>query len=349
MRRWWRIGMGGMVAIAAFGAVVAQEMISSRASAAPAQQVDGGSGLEELAERLLAPPYPGPDGQVQTVQLLAGRLPADLPLQLPTPPNGRLLGSAVRGSGGRTAGTDVVLDAAGTATEVLDFYQSELARQGWTAAPTGPGGPRGGFQPASMPVTSMFCRGQSGPWLSMTVVPKAGGLHDVRMHLETVHPGPCAQPPGLVPPGIPPGSDLLPPLHAPTGVNVQIQGMGGGPNRWSSEASAETGRSAAELEAHFAPQLQAAGWVRQAGQAQAPLAWSTWRVPGEGDWHGFLFVLESAGQDRRSLHVHVESATASFQPYPAPPAMPVPALPSIRPPVPQPSPAPLPPPTATPR
>jgi hypothetical protein len=70
---------------------------------------------------------------------------------------------------------------------------------------------------------------------------------------------------------------LLPVLYAPEGVAVDA---GGGPNRWTTEATAQTDHSVAELEAHVAQQLAAAGWLRQAGAAQGPLAWSTWTLPG---------------------------------------------------------------------
>ena len=50
--------------------------------------------LRELAERLLLPPYPSPDGQGRTAHLLPGQLPDTLPLALPVPPGSRLVGSA---------------------------------------------------------------------------------------------------------------------------------------------------------------------------------------------------------------------------------------------------------------
>jgi hypothetical protein len=40
--------------------------------------------------------------------------------------------------------------------------------------------------------------------------------------------------------------------------------------------------------------------------ADGPVAWSTWKVPGDGDWRGLLFVNETSG-DRRSLMVRAEA------------------------------------------
>lgn len=50
------------------------------------------------------------------------------------------------------------------------------------------------------------------------------------------------------------------------------------------------------------------GGYEVAGGANGPLAWSTWKVPGEGDYQGFLSVLGTPSQNRKDLHVQVESA-----------------------------------------
>jgi hypothetical protein len=86
-----------------------------------------------------------------------------------------------------------------------------------------------------------------------------------------------------------------------------MQGSGAGPTRVSSEAAAETDQSAAELEAYFAAQLKTAGWQRLAGGSDGPMAWSSWKLPRDGDWQGFLFVLQSPGARHRSLYVRAES------------------------------------------
>jgi hypothetical protein len=274
-----------------------------------AQATDQASSLGELAERLLAPPEPGPAGQGQTVQLLPEQLPSELPLEVPLPTGSRLVGSAARGSGGTSLGTDVVLDAPASAAQVLAFYQHELAARGWTAPPGGTGGAHG-FQGSVGPAGGAFCgpAGAGSAWLFLNVFARAGTPSDVRLHIENARSGPCTQP--REPPPQPPNAELLPALYAPEGVALEAAGAGGGPNRWTTEATAESDRSVAELEAHFAQQLAAAGWLRQAGAAQGPLAWSTWTLPGNGDWSGFLYVLEGPAQNKRTLSVRLESATA---------------------------------------
>jgi hypothetical protein len=158
-----------------------------------------------------------------------------------------------------------------------------------------------------------YCQTATGPWLSLAVYPGTGTTSDVHLAVNS-SPGPCAvQAAPISHPAFPRAAELLPRLTPPPGVQLmQTGGSGtGGANRWSSEAAAETSRGAAELEAHFAQQLAAAGWTRQAGRADGPLAWSAWAVPEEGDWRGLLLVADWPTADRRWLSVRVESPSIS--------------------------------------
>jgi hypothetical protein len=159
----------------------------------------------------------------------------------------------------------------------------------------------------------MYCKGEQPPWYSVSVSEVPAGPFDVRAHIDFVNPslgfggsyiGPCsAQPQGVMPGG---GLNKLPTLRAPDGV-VLRGGMGGsaGMDRQTSDAGAVSKLSVGEIEAAFEQQLVAAGWTRLAGNASGPVAWSTWKIPGEGDWRGLLLVNET-GADKRSLTVRAE-------------------------------------------
>jgi len=328
MRRTWRAGIGGIVVmlVVAATAVVASSGVPFRSVVAPAAAADDAGAVRALAQRLLAPAYPGPDGQVATVALLPGQLPGDLPLALPTPPNGRLVGSAVHQSGARSVSWDVVFDAPGAASDVQAFYHQQLPGLGWVAAPVNQGPMRGGFQ-STTGINSTYCQKATGPWLSVSAVATPTVPTDVRIRVDASTPGPCANQPGAALPQLP-GAERLPALTAAADVQIQMNGGGGGPNRFTSDATAITAQSASALETYFAQQLAAAGWTRVAGDAAGPLAWSIWTVPGDGGYQGFLYALDAPGQNRKELHVQVESATAWFGggPY-APTAPPAPVAP----------------------
>lgn len=278
-----------------------------------AQQPDESALLRELAERLIAPPRLGPGAQRLTVELLPGRLPQELAGEIVLPPPQRLLGSAVRRSEGRAAGATVALDTAATAAELFGFYDRELTARGWQPSPIfGPGGAPGGLQPTGVPISREYCRGPSGPQFSITLHPSAAGPSELRLNLETLFTDSCNV---LRGPLLAPGADQLPPLTAPAGMELlpsspQPLPGGGKPALATSDAIAVTTMDVAALVEHFARQLEGAGWVRGAARLDGPLAWILWRVPGEGDWQGVLYVVEGPGAGQRTIHVRVATAAA---------------------------------------
>ncbi len=322
---------GGAVAAALLVAVGILAAGPAAAPAARAQQAGDAALLRELAERLLAVPIYGPQAPAPRVQLLPGQLPDDLPLDLPLPPGTRVVGSSVRqldaplpSNVTSAPATTIVLDVPGTASDVIAAFEQALRAQGWSPAQGGPFAGMGGFQGAGMGPGLVYCQTPDGPSLTLSAYPEAQGLSNVRINVAN-GPGLCSVPTPPVSPRLPGGAERIPRLYPPDGVVLQTSfGGGGGPDRWTSEAEAVTDKSAAELEAFFAQQLAAAGWTRQAGSADGPLAWSLWAVPGEGDWQGLLLVFDGPGANRRALSVRVESPTptsgnvGSYSYYPAP-------------------------------
>jgi hypothetical protein len=266
--------------------------------------------LSELATRLLVPL----GAQQPPVQLLPGQVAPEVPLELGAPPGGRIVGSAVRSSGPEgPSSVEVVLDAPGTPGDAQRFYEQSFGRQGWSPQAAGPGGSPRGFQPSVPPPTfTPFCRSAAGPWLLLGVAGRPNAPADVRVRVELRGGGPCATPPsGPVRGQEPPGAALLPALYAPAGMPVELTGGGPGPRRFGSDATVVGEVPPTDLEAHFARQLQAAGWTRRDGAAQSALAWSTWTVPGTaetGEVQGFLYVLAAPGSGQRALHVEVLTA-----------------------------------------
>lgn len=273
------------------------------------QQSEGTAAIRELAERLIGARYPFLPQAAQRARLFPGELPDSLALDLPLPPNSQLIGSASEPAspspGAPPSGEhiNIVVDAPGTADELLGFYERELVARGWFVAPTEVFRP-GGFDAMQRPPSRTFCRSPRGPSLSVRVLPLAE-TNDIRIQIDTASPGPCANPAGARM-GMPVGGQMLPALTAPAGVYMETLSGGGSQSRWSSNATAETDMPAAELEAHFAQQLAAAGWTRRDGGLTGPLAWSIWTSPGDGNWRGYLYVLEEPEPNRRWLHVRAE-------------------------------------------
>src|SRR5581483_193732 len=193
--------------------------------------------IQELAERLLTHPY-STTGLPQIARIVTDNLPDGLPIELPIPLGGVLLGSLARVSDQQLASADIIVDAPGDTEQIDSFYEQNFLANGWTAPPIGLGPMRGGFMPMAGPTSSRtFCRGASGPWLSVTLRALANGKQEVRIHVDLTSAGPCA---GGGPRSIPVGMQMLPALSAPPGVPLEPGGGGGSTDAWWSEATAHT-------------------------------------------------------------------------------------------------------------
>ena len=291
-------------------AIVGYEQIRPTAQrvASSGATPQSGDSTTELASRLLLPPYLAQqDSAAYELKLYPGTLPPDPKIDLPQPSGSRVVGAAVRLRNKAPAALDVVMDVPESTGDVAAYFERELTKTGWTAAPNR-GGPQGGFVSGPVGNSRTFCKGENPPWYSVTAFAVAGAPFDVRAHIDLVNPspypgsfGPCSQPAQPAGIGINNGMNKLPALHAPSGVTMRTSGGGGGNDRQSSEAVATGKTSAKDLEAAFAQELVAAGWIRAAGSADGPIAWSTWKVAGDGNWHGLLLVNELSGEVRSLL------------------------------------------------
>ncbi|HZC76238.1 MAG TPA: hypothetical protein VE258_00735 [Ktedonobacterales bacterium] len=51
-------------------------------------------------------------------------------------------------------------------------------------------------------------------------------------------------------------------------------------------------------------------WSRLAGTTDDVAAWSSWHLPGQGDWGGILLILAAFKPSERFLYVRIASADA---------------------------------------
>ena len=323
MRRWWIAILSTIVAcVVLVGAAVVPFEKSFRLVAAQMQPEESTNQLRELAERLLAQPFPTfLFGQELKVQLLPGQLPSVAPLNLPTPPNGHLVGSAVYRLDEEIALVDILLQAPGTTENVISFYRRSLQEQGWQirqseSLPSG-------FYPNEIQtgISQLFCPEKpTKPWLYLgvsIVSPKTDEPNTVRINLATQafkkklgdkFSSPCDQRPKQVYPAQAYYDKLIPSLKAPVGVELQKTGScGSGFSDLSIFAIAKTNQDAVALEASIANQLEAAGWKRVTGHAEKPLAWSMWQIPSHNGWQGVLLAIQSPQENRYLISVQVTS------------------------------------------
>jgi len=264
-------------------------------------QQNSDDALRSLALRLLAPHYPGAPAPEQT-QLLVGKLPDALQLDVPLPDGSSILGSMVHDQ----QHISIVVDATLPPQGVLDFYRERMTAAGWNEPAAQPYG-GGGFTFVGRHMPTVFCRGARGPALAVKADTGQNGLTDVRLDLNfDARHSPCAQHGRH-------GSmlDIIPPLTPPPGARQNSGGGGGGSDQWYTSASLETELELAAVAAHYAQQLEGAGWTRREGGQSGPAAWSTWALrDADGqDCRGMFFVLQEPDiQGQYYLYIRVTLA-----------------------------------------
>ena len=245
--------------------------------------------VEELATRLMEPVIPG---ILQEVQLLAGKIPDNMPVDLPMPDDARIVGSEVLNQ----KKINIVLDVNQTPEQILDFYREQMASDNWSEIEQ-----QRGFAFNERKIT--LCQGNNDPPVIIRAYTIDNGPTDVRIEIDT---DPQYSPCKLCEACIEIDDNWqrddwlkpLPPLIAPDDSKEFNQGYGtSGDDFASTSISMETSTNSSVLVAHYGDQIEAANWTKQAEGHNGPLAWSTWTLHDEESqsWRAFLWVVDLPG------------------------------------------------------
>ena len=219
-------------------AILTLGVLAAASTPAFAQSATPSATLEELAGRLLGYGYSEPE-------LIVGALPAKLPLEVALPAGTRIVGTEVREGGG----VEIVLDVRDTAEAIQAFYAAQL--KGFESKGSSSGN-KGGFVFSASQVArpnqsdQLYCRPDLS--FSVTIYRLDAAIKDVRLRIN-----------GYDCEFNAPSSLTLPKLTPPADTEVRRISSGYG-GETSSSVRLETGLGAAEIYAHYAAQLQAAGW-----------------------------------------------------------------------------------------
>lgn len=243
---------------------------------------------EELAIRLLQFDYFSSPELTQP-ELMPGKLPEEMPVDLPIPNGTRIVGSEIL----EDMGITVVMDVTMTPEEALDFYRDALVPQNWTE--TDITGMERGFMGGS--VSTTFCKGARDPSVMVSAYPLENGT-DLRLDISTdPYYSPCSmtdQSDWMEP---------MPKLAAPKDAVISNQNsMGGWGNQVTVSAEIETELDSSALAIHYADQLKAANWTAVSSEECGSASWSTWSFEDEEgiSWDGFLIALDfTGGEDKR--------------------------------------------------
>lgn len=260
---------------------------ATEAALAGSIEVVGGDeeALREFIRQWAIPAYP--DGSSQAITVYIGSTPKDVPYELPTPKDSRIIGSIT----GTWVDYLLIFDSNLTAESIHEFYEQSLIEKGWKEAPTMQGG---GFTDQSSPY-KWYCYGKNEAVLGVETPSAPSEKSSIRLTLD-ISPDPhmCNPDPNQ-------GSiyiSMIPELRAPQGVAVQGTGAGSSDRDAQVTANLKGDLSAAEVVKFYDEQLLAAGWEMQNAAEGEGAAWSQWTFQDEqgNNWIGALMVMEASAE-----------------------------------------------------
>lgn len=268
-------------------------------------EVIGGNeeSLREFIKQWIVPVNPDNSSQV-TVYISS--LPNDLPYDLPTPDDARIIGSIT----GNWIDYMLLFDTRLPSESIHEFYAQNLTAKGWQEAPTNAG--QGGFVPPSASYSG-YCHEDGDAFLSVETPSVSDEQTGIRLNLDISPPSYSCDAAAISS-----GTSyekLIPQLEAPSGTMIQSGGASSSDRDAEITAHLQSDLSPAELVEFYNQQLLVSGWDMQAsGDAQASgngegAAWSHWTFTDEQatNWLGSLIVLKtSADNDRLFALLRIE-------------------------------------------
>lgn len=260
------------------------------------------SALLELALRLLD--TEDQDLAEQAPTLHVERLPDTLGVDIPIPPEAKVVGSMEREEFEAGRMVEVVLDIPQSTEWFLDSYKELAADAGWIE-PEKPDRD-GGFEFGPEADRLLLCRGDRGPALFVNVNRPYEGVEqpaDVRLRLLIGDRySPCTPEPY--------DNDFerhIPRLRPPPGTRQFPGGGGGGPDEAHSDATLNADLEVSAVGEHYAGELDKAGWLSTGEGHSGPQAWSTWTFTDDRDqtWKGVFTALKLPNSQKYFLQVHV--------------------------------------------
>ena len=267
-----------------------------------------GAALYDLACRLHVQTYYGivAGGELQ---LLAGEIPAKLPLGLAVPSGAVVIGSRVARAGDHTT---IVLEAPGSQGDLYGFYRMQLLAAGWQFAATSvERAPR----PDGNEADGRNAGREDDPQRQDAYLLTGSGPA-VRIHTEPARPGTTEVwiEVGLgaaeMPEGVPRlerlrglGGWFLGLAPVPGGERVFVGGSHhfGRDNDVSAVMHHTSAESAVRVHGRYGEQLARAGWSPLRAGHDGALTWSTWVVPDAGNpkpYYACLSVIRLSWRDR---------------------------------------------------
>jgi hypothetical protein len=263
----------------------------------------------DLALRLLTMQYGVASDHLR---LSPGKLPDDLPFELPLPAGAHVLGalsvarepaeqeSAATRRVLHTLRTIMLVELPLTEEQGAQALSERLETAGWGREfmPH----MRGGFVHVMPSHNFMRFRAASGDDV-LIISPLPGASAQTTAFSLAAHQEPPPFSDQHHPDTFRDLNELIPPLLPPPGATQQSGGGGGGNGSRYSSASLTTSAPIAEVMANYDPQLERGGWRRRSGGVSGSVGWSYWSFSDDEQkaWRGALAVLGDPERPRDYL------------------------------------------------
>jgi hypothetical protein len=233
--------------------------------------------LRELIQRIVAPAdadsldYADP-------QLIVGRVPDTLPVELPLPPASRVIGSLVMGR--RIA---IHLQSETLPRQILAFYRTRLSSSSWTVLGERRG--LGGFKAngTAEGISVQFCPVTAGPAISVDAHVRLDGMTEAQIaEVTDLDSTPCGDPNTPLTWEHSSRQPQLPVLIAPPYSDFVGGGGRGSDTYLESQGYLYMAAGLREVAAHYRRQFEIADWKERDRGEDGVSAWSRWRRHDEG-------------------------------------------------------------------
>lgn len=260
-------------------------------------------GPELVPQELVAALLTGVVAPGPTVpEIVVGRVPDNLPFEVPRPANARVVGAVARPS----AGT-LVFSVAERPLDAIRAYRELLRRTGWDD----PGRELGsGFKPSATIHSGIFCQGEERS-IRTTAAERSDGQTFLQIQYgENGKYSPCndRQRENLSSPRGP-----MPTLYPPRNASIVDGNVGGSRNYMEASGRLKTELRPAQLVAHYGAQLRANGWAPQSEPSGADVAGQTWRIQDRRGkaWVGVLVAIAIPNSEDREMLFRVMALDTS--------------------------------------
>jgi hypothetical protein len=239
-----------------------------------------------LVERLLNP------SMLEESELIIGKLPDNLFIQIPQPSKSQILGTMIRGK----SSYQIELNAPQSATEVKSFYQTQLTAAGWKNSQIiSPPKPAFVTSENQSNENLGFCNSEKGALVHLKFNQYEDNSTEISLFLNQVKQPNFSCPQSNI--GLP--FAHIPSLKPPANTKVTPRLTGNiSPQTSNSVATLESNLTIEQLNQHYMNQMQQAGWTKTGDTKNAQTIFSIWGFKDQENriWQGVMSLKPIEGK-----------------------------------------------------